>query len=235
MADGAAISRIDLVDRCWGDKSAKDEGLARAVTDLRKSFRQAGTDPIESVYGLGYRLSVTNAVPHIDAAARRSASFCREAWHRLYQRRAASLESADHLFDLAASESPNDLRVWLGIAETQIHRMRLAYAPAIEAWARARAALDRALTIDQSSADAQALLGRGLTWVEWNFAEALEYLDRALQTDPDGYISNQASGWHNLSLGHLDSALKYFYRAIEIDPAAMPARGILAVALMYRG
>ena len=235
MADGAAISRIDLVDRCWGDKSVNDESLSRAISDLRKLFRQAGTDPIESVYGLGYRLSVTDAVPHNDAAARRSASFCREAWHRLYQRRAASLESADHLFDLAASESPNDLRVWLGIAETQLHRMQLAYAPAIEAWPRARAALDRALTIDPSSADALALLGLGLTWVEWNFAEARAHLDRALQVDPDGYISNQAWGWHNLSLGRLDPALKHFRRAVEIDPAAMPARGILSVALMFRG
>jgi len=235
MADGAAISRIDLLDRCWGDRSVNDESLSRAISDLRKVFRQAGTDPIQSVYGLGYRLSVKDAVPDIDATARRAASFCREAWHRLYQRRAASLESADHLFDLAAKDSPNDMQPWLGLAETQIHRMQLGYAPTIEAWPRARAALDRALTIDPSSADALALLGLGLTWIEWNFAEARENLNQALQTDPDGYIPNQALGWHNLSLGRLDPALKQFRRAIEIDPAAMPARGVLAVTLMYRG
>jgi len=113
--------------------------------------------------------------------------------------------------------------------------MQLAYSPSIEAWPRARAALDRALTIDPASADALALLGLGLTWVEWNFDEARVQLDHALHTDPEGYISNQASGWHYLSVGQLESAQKYFRRAIESDPAAMTARGILAATLMYRG
>lgn len=235
VANGEAVSRVDLVERCWGDRSVNDESLSRAVADLRKLFRNAGADPIESVYGLGYRLTVTEADTSPDAAARRSASFCREAWHRLYQRRAASLDSADHLFDLAATESPNDLQAWLGIAETQFHRMQLAYAPAIEAWPRARAALDRALAIDRSSAQALAFLGLGLTWIEWDFASAGVYIDRARQADPDGYVPNQASGWHNLSLGRVDAALANFDRAREVDPAAMPARGILAVTLMYRG
>jgi len=235
LADGATVSRIDLMEKCWGNRSVNDENLSRAIADLRKVFREAGIDPIESVYGLGYRLSVTDSVPDIDAAARRAASFCREAWNRLYQRRAANLDSADHLFELAASERPDDLQAWLGIAETQFHRMQLAYSPSIEAWPRARAALDRALTIDRASADALALLGLGLTWVEWNFDEARVQLDHALHTDPEGYISNQASGWHYLSVGQLESAQKYFRRAIESDPAAMTARGILAATLMYRG
>jgi len=234
-AKGAAISRMDLLERCWDDRSVNDENLSRAIADLRKVFREAGIDPIESVYGLGYRLSVTDTVPDLDAAARRAGSFCREAWHRLYQRRAASLASADHLFGLAASDRPDDLQAWLGIAETQLHRMQLAYSPSIEAWARARASLDRALSIDPASSKALGLLGLGLTWVEWNFAEARPHLDRALQIDPDGYVSNQASGWHNLSLGQLDSAQRYFRRAIESEPASMPARGILAVTLMHSG
>ncbi len=225
-----------MLERCWGDKNVNDENLSRAISDLRKVFRDGGhKDPIEAVYGLGYRLNLPHDGGDSDEAAQRAAAFCREAWHRLYQRRAASLDSADHLFDLAVAESPNDLQAWLGIAETQFHRMQLAYAPAIETWPHARAALDRALSIDPSSADALALLGLGLTWVECNFEEARVHLDRALQTDPDGYISNQASGWHELSLGRLDPALKHFRKAIGIDPAAMPARGIHAVTLMYRG
>ena len=234
-ANGNAVSRIDLLERCWGDRFVNDENLSRAIADLRKIFREARIDPIESVYGLGYRLSITDAAPDIDASAKRAASFCREAWYRLYQRRAASLDSADQLFDLAASENPDDIQVWLGIAETQFHRMQLAYASVVEAWARARAALDCALSIDPDSSDTLALLGLGLTWVEWDFLEARPHLDRALRIDPDGYDSNQASGWHHLSIGQLESALKDFRRAIEIDPAAMPARGILAVTLMYMG
>jgi len=232
-ANGGTVSRLDLLMKCWGNQTVNDENLSRAIADLRKILRSGERDPIEAVYGLGYRLNVQDIGMEGDLAARRAASFCREAWHRLYQRRLVTLDSAEHLFDLAATESPEHLQALLGIAVTQIHRMQLGYSPAIEAWARARIALDRALAIDPRCADALAIRGLGLAWAEWNFGDARLSLERAAKIDPDSFVCNMASGWYHLSTGRFDLARRLFGIAANINPAAMETRGILAVALMY--
>ena len=55
--NGAAVSRLDLAERCWTDDTISDDNLTRAIADLRKIFRAHGGDCIETVYGLGYRLN----------------------------------------------------------------------------------------------------------------------------------------------------------------------------------
>ena len=56
-APGKAFSRDALVDRVWGPGHAiTDRTIDTHVRRMRKKFADFGYDPVETVYGLGYRL-----------------------------------------------------------------------------------------------------------------------------------------------------------------------------------
>ena len=124
-AGGAPVSRHELIEHCWGDEVAGDENLSRAIADLRKVLRRGGLGKIETIYGLGYRLSSANDGEEADTAKMRSAAFCTEAWHRVFERQIASFDAAEALFERALREDPVNLEANLGIAELHIHRMQI--------------------------------------------------------------------------------------------------------------
>lgn len=59
-ADGATLSRDDLIERCWGGRLVGDNAIHRAVLQARKITPHLGSKGfrIESIKGVGYRLTV---------------------------------------------------------------------------------------------------------------------------------------------------------------------------------
>jgi two-component system OmpR family response regulator len=56
-APGKVFSRDDLVDRAWGHGHAiTDRTIDSHVRRIRQKLGAVGADPIETVYGIGYRL-----------------------------------------------------------------------------------------------------------------------------------------------------------------------------------
>jgi two-component system OmpR family response regulator len=56
---GRVYSRGDLVDRAWGlGHHITERTIDSHVRRIRKKFGDAGADPIETVFGVGYRLRV---------------------------------------------------------------------------------------------------------------------------------------------------------------------------------
>ena len=229
--NGAAVSRVDLLEHCWPDETIEEVNLTRAIADLRKILRAHGGDCIETLYGLGYRLNTGRS----DHDLREKLSFCQEAWQRIYQRRRSSLRSAEHLFTQVVSQDEGYLPAWLGLAATQIQSMQLCYTTTLESAPRAWALVDRALDLDPASADALALKGLLLTWAEWDFPGAEAVLKRACETDPNAYLPNLANASRALALGNFELAERHFRAASLARPLAMTARAGLAFALMYRG
>ena len=234
-ARGEPVSRQELLSRCWSGNEVGDESLSRAVSDLRKIFSAHGQDPIESIYGLGYRLRCPDNSFSATTNARRAASICREAWHRVYQRRVESLDTAERFFAQAAETDENSCQGWLGIAETQIHRMQLGYVRTADAWVIAQTAIERALELDPRNANALAFKGLGLAWAERDFGAAERSLHASLQTDPAGFMANECSGWCWVSAGQFNRAKRHFDRAAEARPVAMEARGAGALTDFYAG
>ena len=230
-AKGVPVSRLNLIERCWPDVAIQEENLTRAIADLRRIFREHGEDCIETVYGLGYRLNTSQS----DHDIRETLAFCQEAWHRVYHRQRATLDSAESLFAEATRKEAGYIPGWLGIAETQIHRMQLGYATTLEAAPKALEALDRALDVDFSSADALAFKGLLLTWAEWDFISAEEALNRACHLAADAYVPNHARAWHELAMGRYHWAERYARIASAAKPLSMTSRAIVAFARKYAG
>lgn len=229
--DGAAVSRPDLIERCWPDETIGEDNLTRAIADLRKIFRSHGGNCIETVYGLGYRLNTRQ----VDQDFRKTVAFCREAWQRVYQRQRATLDSADDLFTQVLKKDERHLPAWLGLTEEQMHRMQLGYTTTMESAPKAWEAVNRALDLDPACADALALKGLLLTWADWDFAGAEAVLERACELDPDAYVPNEAIAWHKLALGKFESAERHCKTASAARPLAATARAAWAFAHMWQG
>ena len=56
---GRAFTRDNLVDRAWGvGHHISDRTVDSHIRRIRQKFSELGADPVETVYGLGYRLRV---------------------------------------------------------------------------------------------------------------------------------------------------------------------------------
>ncbi len=60
-ADGAVVSRADLINTIWPDVTVADESLTTAISELRRALddRHGPQPVIQTVYGGGYRLMVS--------------------------------------------------------------------------------------------------------------------------------------------------------------------------------
>lgn len=58
-ADGAVVSRTQLLDAVWPDVTVSEESLTKAVSELRRALddRSGGRGFIQTVHGSGYRLT----------------------------------------------------------------------------------------------------------------------------------------------------------------------------------
>jgi tetratricopeptide (TPR) repeat protein len=93
-----------------------------------------------------------------------------------------------------------------------------AYTPSSETLPKARAAVQRALQIDDSLAEAHASLGQ-IELNSWNFSEAEREYKRAIELNPNYATAHQ---WYNYYLrlvrGRFDEAMSEIRLAQQLDP-----------------
>jgi tetratricopeptide (TPR) repeat protein len=80
--------------------------------------------------------------------------------------------------------------------------------------------LNRILSQDPNHADALNALGYTLADLTDRYAEALVYIQRALELKPDNAAVLDSMGWVQYRLGNRQEALRYLWRAMEALPDA---------------
>lgn len=101
---------------------------------------------------------------------------------------------------------------------TYLSQTQSGYLEGEEGLALARAAVDRALTLNPNLATARARLSLIQSVFEWDFTGAEQSARKALELAPtDQRVLNAAGNLAN-SLGRLDEALVYYQRALDDDP-----------------
>jgi serine/threonine protein kinase/Flp pilus assembly protein TadD len=149
------------------------------------------------------------------------------------KRTAENLKKAIQEFQQALDRDPNFALGYVGVADCYLLLQQYAGAPASEALPQARAALERALQIDGTLAEAHASLGmvnEGL----YRWAEAEEEFKRAISLNP-----NYPTAHHWLALSHLsrrqfDDALSEMKRAQELDPLSPIIGSTLAMTYLLK-
>jgi len=135
-------------------------------------------------------------------------------WER---RTPETLDKSRDYFNQAIARDPSYALAYVGLANYYVAAPDYGPIPESEAAPKAKAAAQKAMTIDNSSADAHAALA-GSLWSLLDFSAAEAEFQRTLELNPN--LAN-AQHWFGLFLsweGRHTEALTHIRRAVELDP-----------------
>jgi TolB-like protein/tetratricopeptide (TPR) repeat protein len=137
------------------------------------------------------------------------------------QRTPEALQQAIRYFDSALARDSNYADAYSGLADAYLVSYQLAFGVSEDsAYSRHKWAAERALALDEASADAHTSAANSLWW-QGNWPGAERELQRALELNPG---NASARGWYALLLfgmGRLEEAREQARRAYETDPFAI--------------
>ncbi|MFO7733556.1 MAG: protein kinase, partial [Candidatus Aminicenantes bacterium] len=129
-----------------------------------------------------------------------------------------SYEKALNCYRSAIDKDPNFAMAYAGMANIfgALGVMNLA-SPA-EMWPKAKAAIQKALSLDEDLAEAHAVAAMLAFWYEWDWDAAGRSFDRVLSLNPGDALSHGTRGWFYLNRGRFDEAVREIKKALELDP-----------------
>ncbi len=145
-----------------------------------------------------------------------------------------SLAKAKEYFEQSIEKDPNYAQAYVGLAEYYNVLPDYTYTPARDALPRAKAAAKRALEIDDTQAEAHALLARAYD-DDWDWAAAEKEFQRALEVNPNLARTYVLYSIHLEFLGKINKALENLRHAVALDPLNLNGLDNLAEAYIYAG
>ncbi len=152
-------------------------------------------------------------------------------WER---RTPETLDKAKDYFNQAIQKDPGYALAYVGLANYYVAVPDYSPIPESEAAPKAKAAAQKALEIDPSSADAHAALA-GSLWSLFDFSAAEPEFRRALELNPN--LAN-AHHWYGLFLSwetRHPEAISHLRRAVELDPLNLQYQSNLGQVLANSG
>ncbi len=145
------------------------------------------------------------------------------------------LEPARALFERARDIAPGWAPSYVGLANYYTSLPFFTDVPPVEVLPKARAALVRAIELDESLAEAHAGIAYIRAYYEWDWRVAEQEFKRALELRP-GYADAYFSYSRFLaSRGRLDEAIAQIGRAMELDPLSLPLQANRALLNYFAG
>jgi len=130
---------------------------------------------------------------------------------------------------------PNYAPAYVGLADAYNRAAIHNYLPAQQAYAEAKAAVSRALLLDDTLAEAHALMGVIKFRFDWDWEGAETELQRALQLNPSSSRAHLGYSTYLLAMGRTDEAIRVAQRNIDIDPLTSQRHINLAWEFSYAG
>jgi TolB-like protein/Tfp pilus assembly protein PilF len=157
----------------------------------------------------------------------------RFSWNK---RTPETLKQAVGFYGQAIEKDPNYALAFSGLAETYVLFAFYDVSPAKESMPKAKAAIDRALAIDDSLAEAHAARGKYLAFFEFDRSGSEREFRRAIELNPNYATAYQWLGLDFLVLTRrFDEGIRELRRAGEIDPLSPVIGSDTANAFSYAG
>jgi len=137
-------------------------------------------------------------------------------------------------YQQAINIDPNYALAYTGIANTYLSVAEV-YFPMSEGMPKAKTAVLTALKIDNSLAEAHALLGAISIWYDWDWAAGERELKRAIELDPNNAESHHQYGWYFAMTGKLDQAIAEAELAHRLAPLDINISGDLGGFYYFSG
>jgi TolB-like protein/Tfp pilus assembly protein PilF len=143
------------------------------------------------------------------------------------KRSGVDLRKAIEFFNQAIAKDPNYALAYAGLADSYLLLPNYGGAATADVIPPARAAVAKALELDDSLAEAHASLGL-LDTLDLHLERAITHMERAVQLKPNYATGHHWLGLGHLSLGHFDQAIAEGKRAAELDPLSVIINADLA-------
>ncbi len=124
-------------------------------------------------------------------------------------------------FQQAIALDPNYALAYVGLVDVSVSFALSGDVPANETMPKAKAAALRAIELDANLPESQVALGLIDFWYEWNWTEAENNYQRALELDPNNAAAQFFYAHLNSNLGWHEKAIAMGKRARELDPLSL--------------
>jgi TolB-like protein len=152
---------------------------------------------------------------------------------KFYELTPAGLEAAKHYFEQALEKDPDYAEALGGMALYWGGQYMLGLASPEVAGPKSEAAIQRALEIDDSVAEAHYARALNRTWVEWDWEGAEIAFRRAIELKPN-WADVRAYYAHYLMItGRPEEAIAQMERALELDPYNLLVQALNGMVLEF--
>jgi len=128
------------------------------------------------------------------------------------------LDTAEAYFDMALKKDPAYAAAYAGLAWVWVARGQNFFVPPSEAAPRTAEAALKALSLDDTLAEAHYVLAVSKTWQEWDFGAAGTEWTRAVELDPNDPEGLTFYSAFLAIMGRSDEAMAEVDRALSLDP-----------------
>jgi len=104
-----------------------------------------------------------------------------------------------------------------------------------EARRQSRAALEKALELDETLTEAHVSRGYFLLHLDWDWAGAERAFRRAIALSPNSALAHSGLAEHSWAMNRPEEALRYLQRACELDPVTVLSNRGLGSAYFFLG
>jgi serine/threonine-protein kinase len=142
-----------------------------------------------------------------------------------------SLMQAAEYFNQAIAKDPGFALAYAGLADTDI-QLAGRFLPPREVMPKAKAAIERALKLDESLGEGHSSLAQVKLFYDFDWDGARAEYRRALELNPRNALIHQMDGLFLAAQGKTDESLAEVARSLEFDPVSTSA-GCMRVRLLY--
>jgi len=136
-------------------------------------------------------------------------------WYKLTPQ---DLEIALQYFELALEKDPNHALAYTGVAHVWVGRQQQGEVPASEAAPKAKAAIQKALELDDTLPEVHAVMAGIRAWTDYDWEGAETAFRRAIELNPN-YPDPRLGYSHLLFIMRRpEEAMAHIERALELDP-----------------
>jgi TolB-like protein/DNA-binding winged helix-turn-helix (wHTH) protein/cytochrome c-type biogenesis protein CcmH/NrfG len=127
-------------------------------------------------------------------------------------------DMAAKYYERATQLDPSYALAWVGLSRARNWQVNVTLIPAEEGHRLARQAVERALALNPNLAEAHTQMGRIKQQVDFDWAGAHAYFQRAVALDPGNPEVLRTAAGSAAMLGRFDEALPLHRRGVDLDP-----------------
>jgi eukaryotic-like serine/threonine-protein kinase len=216
---------VDKESQLWGEQ------YERSISDL-----QAVQSEISKVISAKLRLKLTGEEQQQLAKKYSPPPEAYQAYlkghYYFFQHKEESHKKAIDSFNQAIRLDPNYAQAYAGLASVYTE-ISSSYLPPTEAMPKAKEAVQKALSLDGSLAEAHVASGEVYWWGDWNFAAAERELKRAIELSPNEPTILVEYANFLARLGRSNEAMALANKALQLDSISPFVNGNLGSILYF--